>query len=325
MDVISTSRTLPGSLLSASDGSIGIEGDVDRCLESLCLGILTILMTHELIVACNVCICDRCLGSNRLIGDGLTVKLEWSCHQPALIVEEELMNTHLMTFATIAETSVINHERTILLVNERRVVTLCKLSTAHGIPLVTAKEQYATVVGCGRTIVHLITLEESRCAIAILVRTIRILRTEDAHLVTAIAGQATIAHEEEVVLAYLLNIACLARYVISTRYLLAEVRVAGAVGTGSTRSSGFAIHLVREGIGIVAETIGLIQLNHKDTTRPGSIAHPEIVVVVIKDTWVDAVWPIGAPTLTYLIAGRKSGFASGDGIVGMLPVIRSSV
>jgi len=175
VDVISTSRTLPGSRLSASDGSIGIEGDVDRSLESLCLGILTILMTHELIVACNVGICDRRLGCNRLIGDSLAVKLEWSCHQPALIVEEKLMNTHLMTFAAITETGVINHKRTILLVNERRVVTLCYLSTAHGIPLVTAKEQYATVVGSGRTIVHLITLEECRCAIAIYERTIWIL------------------------------------------------------------------------------------------------------------------------------------------------------
>ena len=41
-----------------------------------------------------------------------------------------------------------------------------KNSTAHGIPLITAKEQYATVVGCGRTIVHLIALKESRCAIS---------------------------------------------------------------------------------------------------------------------------------------------------------------
>ena len=120
------------------------------------------------------------------------------------------MNTHLMAFAAITETGMINHESTVLLINERRVVTLCKLSTTHGIPLVTAKEQYATVVGCGRTIVHLIALKESRCAIAIYVRSVRILRTEDAHLITAIAGQATIAHEKKVVLAYLLNIACLA-------------------------------------------------------------------------------------------------------------------
>ena len=175
MDVISARCALPGSLLCTGDSSIGIEGDVDWSLESLCLGILTILMTHELIVACNVGICDRCLRCNRLIGDGLAVKLEWSCHQPALIIEEELMNTHLMTFAAIAETGVINHERTILLVNERRVVTLCNLSAAHRIPLVTAKEQYATVVGSGRTIVHLITLEECRCAIAIYERTIWIL------------------------------------------------------------------------------------------------------------------------------------------------------
>ena len=178
------------------------------------------------------------------------------------------MNTNLMTLATIAETGMINHERTVLLVNESRVMPLCNLSTAHRIPLITAKKQYATVVGCGSTIVHLITLEECRCAIAIYERSIRLLRTEDSHLVTAVTGQATITHEEEVVLANLLNIACLTRYVISTGNLLTEVRVAGTVGISSTRSSGLAIHLVREGIGIVAETIGLIESDHKDTARP---------------------------------------------------------
>ena len=147
-------------------------------------------------------------------------------------------------------------------------MTLRNLSTRHGVPLVAAKEQHATVVGCLGAVVHKIAFGDSRCAVAVDVRTIGIVRTEHTHLIAAITFKSAVAHEEEVVRTDLLNVACLARHIVATGYLLAEVGVACGVGAGSTRSGSLAINLVWELIGVVAQTVGLVEFQHKDAARP---------------------------------------------------------
>ena len=60
-------------------------------------------MTEELIVTGYFGVSDGSLCGNVVVGNGLAVKLERSCHNPTLIVEEELMNANLMTFALVGE------------------------------------------------------------------------------------------------------------------------------------------------------------------------------------------------------------------------------
>ena len=60
-------------------------------------------MAEELIVAGYLGVCDGSLSGDVVVGDCLAVKLERSSHYPTLIVEEELMNANLMTFALVGE------------------------------------------------------------------------------------------------------------------------------------------------------------------------------------------------------------------------------
>ena len=103
MDIVGTSSALPSSCFSACYGAVGIEADVYSCFVSLALGVLTIFVAHKLIVACYLAVGNGSLCSDVVVGDGLAVELERSSHKPSLVVEEELMNAHLMTLALVGE------------------------------------------------------------------------------------------------------------------------------------------------------------------------------------------------------------------------------
>ena len=169
------------------------------------------------------------------------------------------------------EAGMIDDERTTLVVNDGRVMSLSHFSRRHRIPLIVAEEFHTLIaLGIAAEVKDILTVNgiNTRRGETVLIRSVWFLRTENTNLITAGSRQATIAHEEIVVLAHLLDIASLARNIISAGNLLAEIRVAGTVGICSPRSNGLTAYLIRESIGIVTKTVGLIESDHEDTTRP---------------------------------------------------------
>ena len=228
-------------------------------------------MSNKLIVACYIRSRIELLGGNFVIGDSLATKLVWRCHQPTVLIQEQLMHAHLMSFRGVIETSVVNQQSTSLMIYNSRVVTLRQLCCRHCFPLIVAKE-FHTLVALGicavvEDILVVHGIDTCRCQ-AVLVRTVRIGRAEHTHLVTTSSRQASITHEEIIILAHLLDVAGLTRHIIAAGYLLAEIRVTSGVGIGRTCGGRLAAYLVREGIGIVAKTIFRVQTNHENTARP---------------------------------------------------------
>ena len=107
----------------------------------------------------------------------------------------------------------------------------------------------------------------------------------------------------------MLHVAALAAHVVATGYLTAEVGVAHTAG--SLRGVVTIIY-----IGIVAQAVRLVELQHEDAATPGTIRHPQFTFLVIEDAGVDAVGPELA-VVRLLVAGGKALLARGYLVVGL--------
>ena len=104
-------------------------------------------------------------------------------------------------------------------------------------------------------------------ALAVNIRSVRILRAEHAHLVASIvvvvgiaaSCQSAIGDEQVVIATYVFNIGGLTRCIIAAGYLLAEIGVNGDAVT-TTRQSILNI--------VVAKACILVQFKHVDTSAP---------------------------------------------------------
>ena len=271
IDETGTTHQLPFSSIFARNGAVSQKMDGNRLLVSLCRCILAIRMSHQLVISHNFASLVKLPGGNILMGIGLTAELVRCSYQPTILVHEELMHSHLMLLPPGIDAGMIDYERTTLVVDDGRVMSLSYFCRRHRIPLVVAEEFHTLIaLGIAAEVKDILTINgiNTRRGETVLIRSVWFFRTENTNLITAGSRQATIAHEEIVVLAHLLNIASLARNIISAGNLLAEIGIAGTVGISSSRSNGHTASLIRESIGIVTKTIGLIESDHEDTTRP---------------------------------------------------------
>ena len=189
------------------------------------------------------------------------------------------MNTHLMTFVVIliviTEAGVVNQIGAIVGSSNHGVVTLRTFAQRHIAPMTIGTHQFLTTGCCVRTIVEAITGEYSTTCTTISIGTVRFLRTEYAHLVTALLIQETITHKQVIVASNILYIGTLARYVVASSYAFSKIGVA----------TGYRIGHV-----IIPQTCLLIQFQDEDATTPRAVGHPELTFLVIKDTGVYIVW-----------------------------------
>ena len=225
-------------------------------------------MLDNLIATGDVTVGNACSRSNLSIGSRAAVKLIRSGYKPTILVKEELMHTYLMTESAVVELRMINDKLTALSINESRVMSLSDLAGRHCLPLITIHQKDAAVCSSATTIVHLIFCIYSRGSVRINIRSRRVLRAENSHLIALAWIQTAIAEEKEPVFTNLLDVATLARYIISSGNLLAEIRIRGTSLAGRTRRLRNAIDLIWISIGIIAKTGVSIKLQHKNTTRP---------------------------------------------------------
>ena len=94
----------------------------------------------ELIVACHLVstIKLRCcdVGSR----NGFAAEFVGRCDEPAVLVDEHLMDAHLMSFGIIVEAGVIDEQCTTLMIDDSRVVSLGKFGSRHGVPLIVGQD-----------------------------------------------------------------------------------------------------------------------------------------------------------------------------------------
>ena len=189
------------------------------------------------------------------------------------------MNTHLMTFVVIliviTEAGVVNQIGAIVGSSNHGVVTLRTFAQRHIAPVAVRTHQFLTTRCCFRTVVEDITREYSTVCTAIGIWTVWILRTEYAHLVTALLIQETITHKQVIVASNILYIGTLARHVVASSYAFSKIGVA----------TGYRIGHV-----IIPQTCLLIQFQDEDATTPRTVGHPELTFLVIKDARVNIVW-----------------------------------
>ena len=184
-----------------------------------------------------------------------------------------------MTFVDIliiiTEAGVVNQIGAIVGSSNHRVMPLRTLAQRHIAPVAVRTHQFLTTGCCVRTIVEAITGEYSTTCTTISIGTVRFLRTEHAHLVTALLIQETITHKQVVVATNIFYIGTLARYVVASSYAFSKIGVA----------TGYRIGHV-----IIPQTCLLIQFQDEDATTPRAIGHPELTFLVIKDARVNIVW-----------------------------------
>ena len=268
-----------------------------------------VVVDEQLVLAGNLVLGNLLRGGDVGTRHLLASVLKRCCHEPAVLVLEHLVDAHLMALAGVLEAGVVYQIGAAVLSSDDGVVALRALAiVALGLvaPVgVGAEDVLATVavVGVGSE-VQLVAVENGTGVLGVHVGPVRILRAEHAHLVAAVvvvAGhaaccQATVAHEEVVVAADILDVAGFARHIVAASNLLAEVGVDGDV---IARTLQFVLHVV------VAQTGLLVELEHVDNAAPRAVRHPEFALFVVEHAGVDVVGIAVAPFLACIVSGRQ--------------------
>ena len=263
---------LPRTCSCTCYGTITLEFDIGR-LSYLFLGMIQLVaMNQQLVLTRNTVgsylLCSGYIGTRHLLAS----IFEGSSHQPSVLALEHLVDTHLMSLTPVLETGVINQIRTTVFSGDDGVMTLrplAKVSSCRASPrgISTEDVDTAVVIVLLRTEVQQIRGEYSTVVTRIGIGTVGILRAKHTHLVTTVVivvghttgSQSAIGNKQVVIPTDILNIAGLARYIVSTCNLLTEVRIDG--NTVARASQGiFYI--------IVAQSCILIEFQHPDTTAP---------------------------------------------------------
>ena len=157
------------------------------------------------------------------------------------------------------------------MVYDGRVMSLSQFGIRHGFPLVVAEEFHTLItLGIATEVENILAIHGINACRGqtVLIRSVRFLRAENTNLIATGSRQTTITHKEIIILAHLLDIACLAGNTPATSYLLAEIGVAGSICICRSRCSCYSLHLVWVGISIVTKTILLVKFNHEDACKP---------------------------------------------------------
>ena len=199
-----------------------------------------------------------------------------------------------MALAAVVEAGVIDQIGATVGCCDDRVVALGQLTLGHIAPVGVGTHQLHTT-GIGTlSIVHHILVEDGAAAVGILIGTVGILRTEHAHDVATCGIEEAVANEQIIIVAHVLYVGALARYIVAAGHLFPEIGVAGhAVAAAAGRGIG---HVV------VAQTSLLVEFEHPDAARPRPVDHPQLALLVVEHSGVDGVWPTASPARAYVVA-----------------------
>ena len=280
--------------LGAADGAVVVESDGDG-RHLLHVGIVhLVLVDDDLVGAGNVLLLAGSALGDVVVGELLAVILEGRGDDPSLLVEEQLVDAHLVAGGAVVELGVVDQVGASVGCSNGAVVTLCALADGLESPLVVCTHELrAAVVGAGTVVLH-VAAEDGGVVVEVLIGAVGVLRAEDTHLVAAVGGESAVADEEEVVVADALDVGALARDVVSAANLLAEVGVAGDAVAGAVGR--------RVGDVVVAQTCLLVELQHPDAAAPRAVDEPQASVGIVEGRRVDGVWPAPSPAVAHGIA-----------------------
>ena len=162
------------------------------------------------------------------------------------------------------ETRVINHAINTIGRSDYRIMSLSRLSNiAYGskAPFSIRTQQLFSSRIRIQAIIECITSEDSTRAFSIYIRSIRILASENTHLITTICLKSTISNEKVIIFTDAFNIRTFARNIITTSNLLAEIWI-GSYGLSPTRIIASIRH------GIITQSRFRIKFQHPNTSRP---------------------------------------------------------
>ena len=146
--------------------------------------------------------------------------------------------------------------------------TLAIVTLSHIAPAgICTEDVHTTVAYCVRTEIQLIAVKHGINIVGVNIRAVRLFRTEHSHLIAAIVvvvsvaagSKSSVSNEEEIVATDILYVTCLARHIIASSNLLAEIRI---LSNAIARSSQCILHI------IVAQTSVLVEFQHPDATTP---------------------------------------------------------
>ena len=227
----------------------------------LVVGIVhAVFVVEQLVGAGNLLPGERLSRGDVGIGGLLAVILKRGGHQPSILVDKHLVHAHLVADGAVVEFRVINQIGAAVGGSDDRVVALGTFAHGHESPVVVGTHDFLTSPVAPLAIVHLIGVEDGVHVARVLVGAVGLVGAEHTHLVAAVGREETVADEEVIVVADMLDIGTFARYIVSAGDFCSEIRVGGhtvavAVGRGIADI-------------IVSQTCLLIQLEHPDTARP---------------------------------------------------------
>ena len=188
-----------------------------------------------------------------------------------------------MSGSAVVELGVVNHEGSIFVIERGAVVPLSAFAHSLEAPVVVGTHQFHAAVGLSiGTIVQPIAIVIAGIVVGgIEVETVRSLAAEGSHLIASLGNlvpimvelvgavlillvatrcKASVAHEEVIVIADVLDVGAFAAAVISSGNALAEV------GVGEGAPSSVCRQVV--GVGVVAESCLFIQFEDEDASTP---------------------------------------------------------
>ena len=176
---------------------------------------------------------ERLLRGDVRVGDRLSVVFERSGHEPSVLVDKHLMDTHLVTYGAVIELGVIHQVGLSVFGGDDGVVPLCTFSNGHVTPVVVGTHDFLASRVAVSAIIHHILGEDGAHAVGIGVGTVGLCRAEDAHLISSVGVVETVTHEKVVIVADAFDVGSLAADVDAAGHLLAEIGVAGHLVAGT--------------------------------------------------------------------------------------------
>ena len=127
---------------------------------------------------------------NIFLSSLLTCITERRCDKIPILINKQLTNTYLMTFATIYKTTMVNQESITILIHKYRIMSLSQFPLIICAPCThCAKNTSTTLITTSTKVLHI------RRIYRIIIRTINALRTEYTHFISSRRSKTTIRKE----------------------------------------------------------------------------------------------------------------------------------
>ena len=190
--------------------------------------------------------------------------------KPAVLIEEQLMHAHFMSLRSVVKTVMVKQIHPAVRILHDGVVPLCDKALLCMAPLVSGHHPVA------HRGIEIRRLSPRVVARTVHVRPGHILRTENAHIVTALGGKSAERHIQKIVISELLNVGSLPGNPVPAGEMLSHIRI------------GLPLD-VRINLGLIAQPGRFIQLYHVNSAGPGAVGHIPVSCIVHHNARVDRV------------------------------------